>query len=177
MKKILLPALLLLAVACGSPEKADKEQITESSPDNEYADEGMEEAAPAKELPEDINMERGYLLENDTIRQALSFTLESADDMYLLYAVQDADLTCVLRYEGAATAASAVPELQEQAEQMEVDFPAQRYIFRDELCSFVVFLAEDRSQVAVRPLECSEEKEKCVVYSVANIPVMESATE
>jgi hypothetical protein len=170
MKKILLPVLLAFVFACGSPDKQRIKEAENTTPAEEgYVTEEYEEPVKTTELPEDLNVEQVFRYENDSVRQELKFTLESGDDMNLLYTVQDTDLTCVLRYEGSASTVAGPPELKEQANQLSVDYPAKAYLFYDEICSFVVFLADDRSKAEVKPLECEEKYTTCPAWSVGGM--------
>ncbi|MGB5926696.1 MAG: hypothetical protein WBH03_00910, partial [Cyclobacteriaceae bacterium] len=126
------------------------------------------------ELPDDVNQKRMFAYENDSVRQEITLTLESGDDMMILYTVRDTELTCALRYEGSASTMSGPEELQEQAGQMSVDYPAKGYLYYDELCSFVVFLADDRSKVEIKPLDCEEEYTKCPAWSVSALELTEN---
>ncbi|MFA0960675.1 hypothetical protein AB9P05_02605 [Roseivirga sp. BDSF3-8] len=168
MNKLLLPMLLVMAVACGSPEKKEqpKEEVTETTPDMEGDGEEMEPARTV-ELPEDINQDATFAFENDSVRQEITVTVEGADDIYLLYTVRDPELTCALRYEGGASALSGQPELMEMAKDMEVSFPAKKYIYQDELCSLLIFLADDRSQVEIEALDCEKRYHNCPAWSLA----------
>lgn len=172
MKKILLFTLIPFVFACGSSDKKENSDTESTAASEEtYGAEDYEEPVQTTELPEDINVERAFRYRNDSVQQELKLTLESGDDMNMLYTVQDTDLTCVLRYEGSASAVSGPPELQEQAKQLSVDYPAKAYLYYDELCSFVIFLADDRSKAEIKPLECEEKYTKCPAWSVGSLEI------